>query len=329
MSSPNPMYVAIVGAGPAGFYAAQHLLKQDPNVHVDMFDRLPTPYGLVRAGVAPDHQKIKSVTKQFDRTAADPRFRFFGNVEIGKHLSVAEMAGLYHQIIYTTGAQTDRQLGIPGEELTGSHAATEFVAWYNGHPDFRDYKFDLTQEHAVVVGVGYVAIDVARILCRSYDELHETDIADYALEALKESKVKTVYILGRRGPAQAAFTLTEIKEMGELSEATAVIPEADITLDPLSQAEVDAAQDRATLRKLEVMNSFTHEPSDEKPRNLIFRFLVSPTELLGDENGQLTGVRMVHNELYQTDNGTLRPRATDRYEEIPAGLLFRSIGYRG
>jgi len=220
----RPLRVAVVGAGPAGFYVAEHLLRRaDLVADVDMFDRLPTPYGLVRAGVAPDHQKIKAVTVAFDKVAAHPRFRFFGGVELGKDLSVTDLRAHYHQIVYTTGAQTDRRMGIPGEDLPGSHPATEFVAWYNGHPDYRDCQFDLTQERVAVVGVGNVAVDVARILCRTPEELAKTDIADYALEALRHSRVREVYLLGRRGAAQAAFTNPEIKELGELEAADIVV----------------------------------------------------------------------------------------------------------
>src|SRR3990170_4981480 len=195
----RPLRVAIVGSGPAAFYAADHLFKQ-PGLaaEVDMFDRLPTPFGLVRGGVAPDHQKIKSVTKSYDQIAANPRFRFFGNVEFGKHVMLSDLRQHYHQILYATGAQTDRRMGIPGEDLEGSHPATEFVAWYNGHPDYCDYRFDLSVERAAVVGVGNVAVDVARILCRSPEELARTDIADYALEALTRSRIKEGYLLGRR-----------------------------------------------------------------------------------------------------------------------------------
>ncbi|HEV8473947.1 MAG TPA: FAD-dependent oxidoreductase, partial [Methylomirabilota bacterium] len=214
----DPLRVAIVGAGPTGYYAADHLFRQPGLVYVsvDMFDRMPTPYGLVRAGVAPDHQKIKSVTAAFDKVAANPRFRFFGGVELGQHVTVEDLRKHYHMILYTTGAQTDRRMSIPGEDLRRSHPATEFVAWYNGHPDYRDLTFDLSQERAAVVGVGNVAVDVARILCRTPEELATTDIADYALEALRASRIREVYLLGRRGPAQAAFTNPEVKELGEL-----------------------------------------------------------------------------------------------------------------
>src|SRR5215510_12146201 len=231
----QPLRVAIIGAGPTGFYATDQLFRQpELVVDVDLYDRVPTPYGLVRAGVAPDHQKIKAVTVAFDKVAAHPRFRFFGGVELGRHLSVDDLRAHYHMIVYSTGAQTDRRMGIPGEDLKNSHAATEFVAWYNGHPDYRDLEFDLSQERAAVVGVGNVAVDVARILCRSPEELATTDIADHALEALRHSRVREVYLLGRRGPAQAAFTTPEIKELGELADADITVPESEAALDELS-----------------------------------------------------------------------------------------------
>lgn len=326
----NPLRVAIIGAGPAGFYAAEHLYKQKGvHVEVDMYDRLPTPFGLVRAGVAPDHQKIKSVTKVFDRTANRSGFRFFGLVEIGDHITVADLRDHYHQIIYSTGAQTDRHLDIPGADLKGHHPATEFVAWYNGHPDFRDYEFDLSSERVVVIGVGNVAIDVARILCRTVDELAKTDIADYALEALSHSRVREVTVLGRRGPAQAAFTTPEIKEMGELRDADVMVPIEEAELDDLSQAALSASADRGTTRKVEIIQSYSGRQPSGKNRRLIFRFLVSPTELIGDSSGRVSAVRLVKNELYATSVGTLRPRPTEETEVLHADLVFRSIGYRG
>jgi ferredoxin--NADP+ reductase len=325
----NPLRVAIIGAGPAGFYAAEHLFKQgDLVIEVDMFDRLPTPYGLVRNGVAPDHQKIKSVTKVFDRTAQKPPFRFFGYVELGTDITVDELLNHYHQVIYTTGAQTDRNLEIPGIDLAGSHAATEFVAWYNGHPDYRDCQFDLTQESVAVVGVGNVAVDVCRILCRTPAELATTDIADYALEALRESRVKDVYMLGRRGVAQAAFTAPEVKELGEMEDADVIVSPDEVDLGPLSQAAL-ADADRGTTRKVEIVRSYAGRPLTGKANRLHMRFLISPVELIGNETGQVVAMRLVKNELYATEAGTLRPRATDRFEEIPVGLVFRSIGYRG
>jgi ferredoxin--NADP+ reductase len=326
----NPLRVAIIGAGPTGFYAADHLFKQSKYaVEVDMYERLPTPYGLVRYGVAPDHQKIKSVTKIFDRTARRPEFRFFGNVELGTDVTLEDLRKHYHQILFTTGAQTDRSLGIPGEDLENSHPATEFVAWYNGHPDYRDYNYDLSGERAAVIGVGNVAVDVCRILSRTPSELAKTDIADYALEALRHSNIKEVYMIGRRGPAQAAFTTPEIKELGELEDADIYVPPDEAELDELSEATLAATADRATVRKVEIIQSYCEEPPNPKTRTLILRFLVSPVEFTGDEQGRIKGMKLVHNELYKTEAGTLRPRHTDRYETLPVDLVFRSIGYRG
>ncbi len=326
----RPLRVAIVGSGPAAFYAAEHLLKREgPAVEVDMFDRLPTPYGLVRFGVAPDHQKIKSVTAVFEKIAAGPRFRFYGNVEFGKEVTRPDLREHYHQILYATGAQTDRQMGIPGEDLKGSHPATEFVAWYNGHPDYQDCQFDLRQERAAVVGVGNVAVDVARILCRTPEELAATDISDYALEALSESRIKEVYMLGRRGPAQAAFTNPEIKELGELAGADiAVLPE-EVELDELSRSALEKSQDRAALKKVEILQGYALRKPTGKSRTLVVRFLVSPVELIGDEAGHVVAMRLVKNELYATAAGTLQPRSTEKFEDLAVGLVFRSVGYKG
>jgi len=322
--------VAIVGAGPTGFYAADHLLRNPAVVvDVDMFDRLPTPYGLVRLGVAPDHQKIKFVTNAFDKVAASPRFRFYGGVEFGKDVTLADLKALYHQIVYCTGAQTDRRMGIPGEDLTGSHPATEFVAWYNGHPDYRDCAFDLSQESVAVVGVGNVAADVVRILCRTPEELATTDIADYALEALRKSRVRDVYLLGRRGPAQAAFTNPEVRELGELADADITAIPQEVELDPLSRVAVERSQDRATLKKVEMLREYARRAPTGKSRRLVLRFLVSPVELISDGAGRVAAMRLVRNELYATSTGALQPRATDRFEELPVGLVFRSVGYRG
>ena len=326
----NPLRVAIIGAGPSGFYVAEHLLRQQGLVvEIDMLDRLPTPYGLVRGGVAPDHQKIKAVTATYDKIAAHPRFHFYGYVEFGKDLTLHDLREMYHQIVYTTGAQTDQHLGIPGEDLHGSWPATAFVAWYNGHPDFCDYQFDFSHERVAVVGVGNVAVDVARILCRTPEELATTDIADYALEALRHSRVKEVHMLGRRGPAQAVFTNPELKELDELAGAdVSVLPE-EVALDDLSRIALEKSQDRATYRKLELLQRYAAHKATTKPRQLIIRFLVSPVELLGNADGQVAAVRLVKNVLYATEAGTLRPSPTDQFETLPVGLVFRSVGYRG
>src|SRR3954468_14109414 len=220
--------VAIVGSGPAGFYAADALLKsEDPPVEVDVIDRLPTPWGLVRLGVAPDHENIKAVSRAFVKTAAKPGFRFFGNVEIGRDVSPDELLKLYDAVVYTVGAQTDRRLGIPGEDLPGSWPATAFVAWYNGHPDFQELEFDLSGERALVVGNGNVAVDVARMLSLTHEELAPTDTTDAAAHAIVNSGLEEIVRLGRRGPAQAAFTNPELKELGVLAGADIVIDPAD------------------------------------------------------------------------------------------------------
>jgi ferredoxin--NADP+ reductase len=325
-----PLRVAIIGAGPTGFYAVDHLQRQASlTVAIDLFDRLPTPFGLVRAGVAPDHQKIKSVTAAFDKVATHPRFRFFGNVELGRDLAIEDFRRHYHQILYATGAQTDRRMGIPGEDLAGSHAATEFVAWYNGHPDYRDCRFDLDAERVAVVGVGNVAVDVARILCRTPEELATTDIADYALDALRRSRVREVHLLGRRGPAQAAFTNPELKELGELTGAdVAAVPE-EVELDPASRAAIEKTPDRATVKKVEILGGYARRSPTGQARRLVLRFLVSPVELTGDAAGRVTALRLARTELYATPMGAIQARATERTEVLPVGLVFRSVGYRG
>lgn len=329
-SETNPLRVAIIGAGPSGFYVADHLFRQgDLVAEVDMFDRLPTPFGLVRAGVAPDHQKIKSVVKVFDKIASRPNFRFFGNVEFGKHIYLEDLKAHYHQICYTTGAQTDRRMGIPGEDLERSHSATEFVTWYNGHPDCLQCQFDLSQERVAVVGVGNVAVDVARILSRTPDELARTDIADHALEVLSCSRVKEIYLLGRRGPAQAAFSTPEIKELGELTGADVMVCPEEVELDDLSRAALEHNPDQASIRKIEILQEYASRGATGNSRKLVIRFLVSPVELIGSEAGQVAGMRLARNELYATEAGTLRPRQTSQCEDLSVGMVFRSVGYRG
>ncbi len=324
----QPLRVAIFGSGPAAFYAAEHLFKQkDLVIEVDMFDRLPTPFGLVRGGVAPDHLKIKQVTKVFDGIAANPRFRFFGNVEFGKDVMLADLREHYHQILFATGAQTDRRMGIPGEDLKGSHPATEFVAWYNGHPDFRNHEFNLQVERAAVVGVGNVAIDVARLLSLSHEELLASDAADYAVEALANSQIKVVYLLGRRGPAQAAFTNPEIKEVGDLADCDVVTRADETQLDVLSANSI--AGDRVAQKKVEILQGYAIERDLTRPKTLYLRFLVSPVELIADENGCVKKMRLVRNTLVASDTGSLSAKATDQFEEIEVGLVFRSVGYRG
>jgi ferredoxin--NADP+ reductase len=325
----NPLRVAVVGCGPSGFYVTQTLLTQkDLAVRIDMFDRLPSPYGLVRYGVAPDHQKMKAVTKVYAKVASDPSVRWFGSVEFGRDVTLEEMKARYHMIAFTTGAQTDRRLGIPGEDLAGSHPATEFVAWYNGHPDYRDLTFDLGTERAVVIGVGNVAIDVARMLCRTPEELARTDIADYALETLRASRVKEVLLVGRRGPAQAAFTNSEVEEIADLEGADAVTLPEEMEIDPLTREEMAAHPDRLVDSKIAQLQRYALPREHPKPKRLVIRFLMSPTEILG-ENGRVKGIRLVRNALSRGRDGSLKAAATDRFEEVPTGLVFRSVGYRG
>jgi ferredoxin/flavodoxin---NADP+ reductase len=322
--------IAIIGAGPAGFYTAGQLFKQkNLDVEVDMFERLPTPYGLVRGGVAPDHQKIKSVTKIYEKIGQQERFRFFGFVEFGTDIQLADLKRHYHQIVFATGAQLGRQLDIPGSDLLGSHPASDFVAWYNGHPDYRDLEFDLSQEHAVVIGNGNVAIDVVRILSHTPDELHKTDIADYALAALRNSQIKEIYLLGRRGPAQAAFTPPEIVELGKLKNLDIYVPPDEAKLDSLSQIDMEANPDRAALKNIATIQSFAKNQFNNQPRRITIRFLVSPVEICGDQNGKVRSMRLVKNTLSKNEVGTLRAVPTPNYEDIPAGLVFHSIGYRG
>lgn len=327
-SAANPLRIAIIGSGPSAFYAAEYLERQ-PNlvVQIDMFDRLPTPFGLVRGGVAPDHPKIKTVTKVYERTAQYMGFRFFGHVEYGTDLTHEDLVSHYHQIIYAVGAQSDRRMGIPGEELPGSHAATEFVGWYNGHPDYRHFSFDLSQEQVAVIGNGNVAMDVARILASTYDELAQTDIADYALEQLKNSRVRDIYMLGRRGPVQAAFTNPELKELGELHDARVVVQPDDLELDPFSNQVILSGEDRNAERNLQTLLRYSQNGDENKSRRIHMRFLVSPTQVLGSD--AVEAIEVVHNELYQASDGSLRPRPTDVTETLPAGLVFRSIGYKG
>jgi ferredoxin--NADP+ reductase len=325
--STSPLRVAIVGSGPAGFYAAEQLLNaRDVDVTVDMFERLATPWGLVRAGVAPDHPKIKAVTRRYEKTAAKDGFRFFGNVEVGNDLPVEELKAHYHAVLYAFGASGDRRLGIDGEDLAGSHSSTEFVAWYNGHPDFADHEFDLTARTAVVVGNGNVALDVARMLALPRDTLAATDVADHALDALAGSSIEEVVVLGRRGPAQAAFTTPELIELSELARADVIVDPGDMELDPASARIVEEA-DAQTKRKIEVLHGYAASEPHGHDRRIVLRFFASPLEIVGSE--RVEGVRVGRTELVDDGEGRLRAVVTEAEETIPCQLVFRSVGYRG
>jgi ferredoxin--NADP+ reductase len=330
MTDASAIRIAVIGSGPAGFYAAGHLLKASPDrVEVDMIERLPTPWGLVRSGVAPDHPKIKSVTRVYEKTAANPRFRYFGNVTFGVDVSREELLEHYHAIVYATGSPADRPLGIPGEQLPGSHAATEFVGWYNGHPDHCDLEVDLLRaERAVVIGNGNVALDVARMLVLAPAELAPTDTADHALEVLADSRVEEVVVVGRRGPAQAAFTNPELLELGELAEADVIVDENELER-ALAVHDAAAEADVTSRRNVEILRSYAARPPEGKPKRIVLRFLLSPTALLSGENGHLGALELTRNELLATPDGALRAQATEESERIEAGLVFRAIGYRG
>jgi ferredoxin/flavodoxin---NADP+ reductase len=322
-----PLRVAIIGAGPSGFYAAGQLLAlAEPQFAVDLYDRLPTPYGLVRSGVAPDHPKIKSVTRAYDKTTQHERFRFFGHVELGGDISRRQLLDRYHVIVYTLGTSIDRRLGIPGEDLRGSHAATEFVAWYNGHPDYGGLEVDLQAKHAVVIGAGNVALDVARMLALAPAELEVTDTADHAMEVLRDSGIEDITILARRGPLQAAWTNPELLEMGELERADLEVVGAE--LDGRSAAALQEA-DKTRRRNVEIMQEYAARPKTGKALTVRFRFLASPVELLGDDDGHVRAVKIENNAIVARDDGSLAARGTESFAEIPAQLVFRSIGYTG
>jgi ferredoxin/flavodoxin---NADP+ reductase len=320
--------VAIVGAGPAGAFAASSLLRARGDVDIDLLERLPTPWGLLRGGVAPDHQEIKRLEDMFDRQTLRRGCRFLGNVEVGVDVSHSELRRHYTAVIYATGAQTDKSLGIPGEDLPGSWAATEFVAWYNGHPDFRDLEFDLSAERAVVIGNGNVAADVTRMLTLSPRELERTDVADHALEALRRSRIEEVIVIGRRGPAQVAFTSAELRELGRLDGVDVRVDPDDVELDPVSRRWL-AEEGTFTARKnVELLREFAARPASADARRRIeLRFLGSPVEIRG--SGGVEAIDVRRNQIVRTDDGALRARAVDEpVHTIECGLVLRSVGYR-
>jgi ferredoxin--NADP+ reductase len=319
--------VAIVGSGPSGFYAAGALLDStDPPVRVDMFDRLATPWGLVRAGVAPDHPKIKSVSGQYEKIAAQPGFRFFGHVCLGEDVNVEELLERYDAVVYAVGSQTERRLGIPGEDRPGSHASVDFVGWYNGHPDYVGLDPDLAAERAVVIGAGNVALDVARMLLLPEDDLRATDTADHAIEAFAASGVHEAVVCGRRGPVEAAFTTTELRELADIDGLTLVVDPAQFP-DPAGDADLP----KATRRNVELMRGWADAGPDESAeRRMEFRFLRSPVEILGDgEDGPVRGVELAINRLEADDDGRVRPVDTGERETVECGLVLRAVGYRG
>ncbi len=319
---------AVVGAGPSGFYAADQLLAA--GFEVDMLDLLPTPFGLVRAGVAPDHPKIKSVTRVYEKTAAKPGFRFFGGVELGSDITRSELLERYHAVVYAVGTADENRLGVPGEDRPGSYPATRFVAWYNGHPDAGDEKFDLTAKRAVVIGNGNVAVDVARMLVLEPSELAVTDTADHALPGLAAAQVEEVVLLGRRGPAQAAFTNPELRELGELTRADVYVDPSELALDEHSLRWLEQEADATARRNVELLRVYGQRQPQGKSHRISLRFLRSPVAILGEgEDGPVSSLRVVRNRIEPDSGGRLRAAATGELEEIECGLILRSIGYRG
>ena len=291
-----------------------------------MIERLPTPWGLVRLGVAPDHPQLKTVSRAFEKIAARPGFRFLGNVEVGRDVMHEELTALYDAVVYAVGSQTDRQLGIPGEDLPGSWAATELVAWYNGHPDFQHLEFDLSHELAVVIGNGNVALDVARMLALTSEELATTDTTDAAIDAIVSSGIREILVLGRRGPVQASWTSTELGELGELAGADVLVDPDELVLDPASEAELEAASN-IVQRNVEILRDFASREPAGKPRSVRLRFRVSPVAIKGE--GHVEAVEIARNRLEADADGRVRAVATEEREVIPCGIVFRSVGYRG
>ncbi|MFC9896610.1 FAD-dependent oxidoreductase [Nocardia sp. NPDC127579] len=318
--------VAIVGAGPAACYAAEELLRRT-DVEVEMFDRLPTPWGLVRNGVAPDHPGTKTVSNLFESAFRRETLQYYLNVEVGTHISHEELMRHHHAVLYAVGAASDRRMNVPGEDLPGSHSATEFVNWYNGHPDFADREFDLSAERAVIVGNGNVALDVARVLTVDPDELAKTDIADHALDALRRSNIREVVVLGRRGPLQAAYTSPEFLALAHLKGVDIVVEDADLELDAASQAVLDDPSVEPHLRlKYTLAKEYAAGRRDPANRRIVFRYLGSPTALTGAD--RVEALEFAHNELVE-EGGQVVARATDRTESLSTGLVLRSIGYKG
>ena len=330
-SAERPLWVAIIGSGPSGFYAADALLKSDLNVRVDVLDRLPTPFGLVRGGVAPDHQKIKSVTAAYEKTAAHEHFRFFGHVHLGNDLSVEDVRAIYDCVVYAFGNESDRKMGVDGEELAGIHSATAFVGWYNGHPDFQSTESVRSRprrSRVAVVGNGNVAMDVTRILAKTPDALEETDISETALDALRTSNVEEILLLGRRGPAQAAFSPKEIQEVCAVEGCDTVVADEDAALDDVSRAWLEADAPASAKKNLDILVEQSKKGEGDAPRKVRCRFLVSPVSFAG-EDGRVTSVRLEHGALSADDKGTPRARGTGRFSDEPVDLVFKAIGYRG
>ncbi len=312
--------VAVVGSGPAGVYAAQALVRHG-DVAVDVLDRLPAPYGLVRYGVAPDHEDIKSISATLRKVLEEPAVRFLGNVAVGREVTFEELHRHYDAIIVAAGAAVDRRMGIPGEDLPGSFSATEFVAWYSGHPDAPIDYFTLTARSVAVIGVGNVAIDVTRILAKTADDLRSTDLPDHVLQVLEASVVEDIHLIGRRGPVQAKFTTRELRELGELAGADVLVDPDELQLDEDSSARLE--KEAVPRRNLKVLQEWAERPLLGRPRRVHVRFLLRPVEVLGET--RVTGVRLERTQLDGTGNAT----PTGEISTLDAQMVLRSVGYRG
>lgn len=322
MSSPETLRVAVIGSGPAGIYTADALTRQNrEHVAVDVLDRLPTPYGLVRYGVAPDHTKIKGVARALRTVLEHPRVRFLGGVEYGRHVGLEDLRSAYHAVVFATGAPTDRRMGVPGEDLPGSVAATDFVNWYCGHPDSEVERFLLDSEEVAVVGAGNVALDVARMLAKSADELRATDVPQPMLDVLAASKVRRISVVARRGPLHAKFTAPELRDIGELANADTLVDPAEVAIDPNGEEMLGAA--RAARTNLRYLKEWAERSPAGRPREVRFRFWRRPVRLNGAERVQSLTVERT---VLDADG---RVQGTGETEEIPAGMVFRSIGYQG
>lgn len=322
----RPLRVAIVGAGPSGFYIADSLFRAKLPVVVDAFDRLPTPYGLLRGGVAPDHQQMKTVGKYYEKVALTPGFSFYGNVKVGQDISVEELQTYYDAVVFSCGAETDRRLGINGEDLLGSYTATAFVGWYNGHPDYQGYNFDLSAEKIMIIGQGNVAIDVARILAKNTAELRKSDITEAAIEKLAKSQVKEIVLVGRRGPVQSAFTELEIKELGELEDCDVVVEPADLELNEASQKELDDPANNKARKNFAILKEFAHRPLQGKPKKIRVQFFRSPVAITGAS--QVEALVLETNRL-EGEAGNQKAVGTEEKESVDCGIVLRSVGYRG
>jgi len=324
----RPLRVAIVGAGPSGFYAADALFRSPLIIHVDAFDKLATPYGLLRGGVAPDHQKMKSVSSYYDRVATKfpDRFRFIGNVEIGKDITVDELRNYYDAVVFSYGSSSDQKTGLKGEELPGVYSAREFVGWYNGHPDYQHFEFELNQEVVAIIGQGNVAIDVARILAKTPHELSTSDITQKALDALSKSKVKEIHIIGRRGPVQSAFTELEAKELGELEDANIVVYENDLVLDGANRREMEEVESNKARKNYAVLQELAKMPKEGKSKKVFIQYFKYPKEITGTTHAE--SLKM---DVVRLEGEAFKQKAIPTGEEltIPSGLIFRSIGYKG